>query len=300
MRIWRYVDQIARSGSIRRAAELLNVTPSALQRRIGDVEADLGAALFERSSDGMRLTEAGELFVTWVRAQDAELERTRSIIDGLAGLRGGHVRLSCSQALAASFVPQQIAAFQSRHPLVQFDCQVHDHEAAIRALMAYEADLALILRPARRPELQPLSTLGQRLVVLMAENHPLAAQPMLRLRDCLPYPVALPDRGFGTRQLLEACLTSGTRWNVVLQTNSFELLRHYVRNGQALSFQFEIGIPPEDDRRGLAVRPVDDRDEAHAPLVLGQLRGRVLPVAAAVFAEQMARDLDMLRRPGLE
>ena len=52
MRIWTYVDLAARHGSLRRAAEELNITPSALQRRIQDVEDDLGAAIFERSAQG--------------------------------------------------------------------------------------------------------------------------------------------------------------------------------------------------------------------------------------------------------
>ncbi len=62
MRVWSYVDEVARTGSLRRAAERLHVTASAVQRRIEDIEHDLGAALFERSAAGMRLTTAGGLF----------------------------------------------------------------------------------------------------------------------------------------------------------------------------------------------------------------------------------------------
>jgi hypothetical protein len=49
-----------------------------------------------------------------------------------------------------------------------------------------------------------------------------------------------------------------------------------------------------DDPR-IAVRPVSDLDSAHAPLVLGQLKGRVLPLAAATFAEQVARRMDEIQ-----
>ena len=64
LRILDYVDEVARSGSIRKAAEQLNVTASAVNRRIMDLEEELGAPLFERLPRGVRLTTAGELSST--------------------------------------------------------------------------------------------------------------------------------------------------------------------------------------------------------------------------------------------
>ncbi|HYF54745.1 MAG TPA: LysR family transcriptional regulator [Salinarimonas sp.] len=294
MRIWRYVDEVARSGSIRRAAERLNVTPSAVQRRIQDVEEDLGAAIFERSAQGVRLTAAGETVIRWIRAQAADLERVQSQIEDLAGLRRGHVRVACSQALVHAFLPREIAAFRRRYPLVSFQVMVRDHGQALQALVDFEADLAIAFRPPRMPEFQPLMSLGQRLVAIMAADHPLAARETVRLRDCAAYPVALADRAYGGRQIIDDVLAAGSaRLSVELESNSFEMLRNFVRDGEAITFQIEIGAPRDDP--GLAVRPVDDRDLAHGPLVLGQLRGRALPVAAAKFAHELARRLDAER-----
>lgn len=294
MRIWRYVDEVARTGSIRRAAERLNVTASAVQRRIQDVEEDLGAAIFERSSQGVRLTAAGETFIRWIRTQTADLERVQSQIEDLGGLRRGHVRIACSQALVHSFLPTEIAAFRQRYPLVNFQVMVRDHGMALKALSDFEADLALAFRPPRTADFQPLMTLGQRLVAIMAAGHPLAAGPTVRIRDCAAYPIALADRAFGGRRIIEDLLAAGsTRLRVELESNSFEMLRNFVRDGEAITFQIEIGATEDD---GLAVRPVDDRDLAHGPLVLGQLKGRALPVAAAKFAEHLARRLDALRQ----
>jgi hypothetical protein len=66
----------------------------------------------------------------------------------------------------------------------------------------------------------------------------------------------------------------------------------------AISFQIEIGIPTADgEAHGLVARSVDDRDMPRADLVLGQLRGRALPVAAAVFAQRLAAKLESMRAP---
>src|ERR1700748_3225603 len=124
LRIMRYVDEVARTGSIRKAADHLNVTASAVNRRIMDLEVELGAPLFERRPRGVRLTAAGEVFVNYLRRQDGEVERMKSQIEDLKGLRRGTVRIACSQALALNFLPQAVAAFRKRHRQVAFTVKV--------------------------------------------------------------------------------------------------------------------------------------------------------------------------------
>jgi DNA-binding transcriptional LysR family regulator len=296
LRILRYVDEVARTGSIRKAAEQLNVTASAVNRRIMDLEDELGTPLFERLARGVRLTAAGEVFVHYLRSQDGEVERMKSQIEELKGLRRGEVRIACSQALALDFLPREIAAFRRRHPHVAFAVKVVDHEHAMTALAAYEVDLVLVFRPPFFANFQPLMSLEQRLVAIMASDHPLARKRPLRLRDCAAYPVALAERSIGGRQLLDQ-VTSRARinFNIAAQTNSFELLRGLVTQAGLISFQIRIGTLPERNKLGLIARDIDDRDVPRASLVLGQLRARNLPVATATFAEQLARSLEGMR-----
>src|SRR5437588_11915754 len=294
LRFLRYVDEVARAGSIRKAADVLHVTASAVNRRIMDLEDELGAPLFERRPRGVRLTAAGELFVRYIREQWGDVERMKSQIEDLKGLRRGTVRIACSQALALDFLPREIAAYRAKFPLVQFDVKVFDHERAMAALAAYEVDLVLVFRPPFLANFQPLMSLRQRLVALMPADHPLAARQKIRLSDCVGYPVALAERSLGGRQLLaEVLARSNLRFEIAAESNSFEFLRGMVLRDKVISFQIEIGAIESE---ALAVRQIDDRDVPHADLVLGQLRGRNLPVAAAKFAEQLARMLEGMRR----
>jgi DNA-binding transcriptional LysR family regulator len=296
LRILRYVDEVARTGSIRKAAEHLNVTASAVNRRIMDLEDELGAKLFERRPRGVRLTAVGELFVHYLREQAGSLERTRSQIEDLKGMRRGTVRLACSQALAVDFLPREITAFRAHHPLVSFDVKVLDHEQAMTALAAYDVDLVLVFRPPFLPSFQPLMSLEQRLVAVMSAAHPLASRRTIRLRDCADYPVALPERSLGGRQLLDqVCARSGLTFKLAAESNSFELLRGLVTHANLISFQIRIGTLPEDNKLGLVAREIDDRDVPRADLVLGQLRARNLPIPAAVFAERLVRVLKAMR-----
>lgn len=295
MRIWRYIDEVSRAGSVRQAAERLHVTPSALLRRIQDVEHDLGAPIFERDSTGVKLTAAGEIFVHWIRSQDADLRRVYSQIEELSGLRRGEVSLACSQAVQ-SFVVEHIRSFRRNHPRVSFKVSVADHNSALTALADYQADIILVFRPPHAVELQPLMTLGQRIVAIMARDHPLANKPKLRLRDFADYEIALPGSSFGGREIIEQILAKGsTRLNVTVEANSFSVLADLVQDTELVTFQIEIGALKHTENPKLAVRPIDDVELAHGPLVLAQLKGRALPLPAAKFAEQLSASLSELR-----
>ncbi|MCW2336082.1 DNA-binding transcriptional LysR family regulator [Sphingobium sp. B2D3A] len=295
-RIWQYIDEVARVGSVRQAAERLNVTPSALLRRIQDVEHDLNAVIFERHTSGVRLTAAGEVLISWIRMQTSELRRVYSQIEELEGLQRGEVRIACSQAVARSFVLRHIVSFREKHPNVKFKLSVTDHSTAVRALIDYEMDIVLIFRPLRSSELHPIMSIGQGLVAVMAADHPLAQHEVLRLRQCAEYDVAMPDMAFGGREIVEnRLLSSSAKLNVAVEANSFDFLGELVAGGDLITFQIDIGADVWRHDPRFAVRRISDIDRTYGPLVLGQLKGRPLPLVAAKFAEQMARDLHECR-----
>ena len=167
LRLLRYVDEVARVGSIRQAAERLHVAPSAVNRRIQDIEDELGTPIFERLPRGMRLTAAGELFVRYIRSRAADLERVQSEIEELQGLRRGRVRIVASQALAPRFLPGVISAFRASHPLVAFDVRIGDHVQAAAALRGLETDLALVFNLAPEADIERSSVVEQKLMAIM-------------------------------------------------------------------------------------------------------------------------------------
>ncbi len=287
----RILDAVARAGSIRKAAEQLNLTHTALNRRILAFETELGAPVFERLPRGVRLSPAGELAIHHFRNQMADMERVRSQIADLSGERRGHVGIACSQALLPYFLPREIAAYRAQHPAVTFGVELRDRDAAEQALADHVADIALVFEPLRLKDVHTMLTAPQRIHAVMARDHPLAGDGPVRLRDCLNWPVALPTPLYGVRHLLDAALA---RASVALQpavvSSSFEFLRNYVRCERMITFQIPIGLP-ESGGEGLALRPLDARDAPPGLLYLCQLRGRTLPVAAARFSDQLARAL---------
>lgn len=281
----RFIDAVARAGSIRKAAEALAITSTALNRRILAVEEELGAPIFERLPRGVRLNSAGEILIHHIRNQISDMERVKTQIADLAGERRGNVAIACSQALLPYFLPKQISAYRQEHPGVTFGVFLRDRAAAEQSLVDHTADIAIVFEPIRMAEFHTLLRVRQQMHAVFAADHPLAGQDAIRLRDALQHPVALPTEAYGVRHLLEIGLQNSTlEMRPTIESDSFEFLRSFSGEKQAISFQIPVGIPEAARAEGLASAPIDPRDVPLGILYMGQLRNRALPVAAAKFA----------------
>lgn len=289
----RYVDAIARAGSIRKAAEMLALTSTALNRRILAMEDELGVQIFERLPRGVRLSSAGEILIHHIRNQISDMERVKSQIADLSGVRRGTVSIACSQALLPFFLPEQITRYRREHPGVNFRVHLRDRAAAEQALVDHTADLALVFEPIRMAEFHTILSVPQPLYAVMPEDHPLTAGDTIRLKECLQYPVALPTRSYGVRHIIDtALINSNLPFEAVVESDSFEFLRSHAVEEGIISFQIPIGLPQANTVPGVAIRPVDEREVPLGLLYMGQLRDRTLPVAVARFAEQVAKVLE--------
>lgn len=286
-----YVDMVARAGSIRKAAEQLNITSTALNRRILALEDELGMPIFERLPQGVRLNIAGELLIQHIRTSLADLSKVVSQIADLSGVRRGHVRLAAGSEVIGTFLPKRVADYRQAFPGVSFDILRRTPEAALEALGQFDADMSLIFGPIPPTEFQTLISVELDICLAMHPDHPLARQQSVSLFDCLNYPAIMPTEDSGLFTHLQAALSrKGITLNQVIRSESHEFLAHYSQYEQAISFLLPFTqhskTEAENDRAGpFVTRPFADRDRLVGRLHLVQMKGRVLPVAAAKFAE---------------
>ncbi|MBF9033130.1 LysR family transcriptional regulator [Rhodobacterales bacterium HKCCE2091] len=294
MRTLLMIRDVANAGSIRRAAEDMNITGSALNRQIQKFEEEFGGPIFERLPRGVRLNTAGELLMHHIQAQLSDLERVRGQVADLSGERRGHVTIACSQALNPTFLPREISRYRAEHPGVRFTVRLRDRAQAERELSSFTTDLAMVFEPVYLVDFEVIKAVEQPVCAVLARDHPLAAAAVLRLRDCLSAPHVVPSRDYGVRHLLDMA-TRGRSLGLdpVMEADSFELMRQYVLYEQVVGFQIPIGLGPGLDPR-MVVRRIDPRDVEPGLLLVGQMRGRTLPVATAKFAQQVSSALEEL------
>lgn len=283
---------VARSSSIREAADASNVTSSALNRRILDLESELGAPLFERHARGTRLTSAGEIYLGYARRAVRDAEAAQSQIDDLGGMRRGNINLAVVAVQANHRLMDSIAGFQERFPKISFSITVAGSDEVVGSVLSHQADLGIAFNQAFEKDFHTLATQRYVMCAVVRNDHPCAGRARITLSECASYPIAMADRSWGGRKLLDE-YTSRTGFVLAPQlvSNSYEVLIAFVRRSRGLCFQVRAEKTESADAEGLVSIPVAEMAQFARPMVLGCLRGRVLPVAAALFSETVRQEL---------
>lgn len=294
----RYFAAVARRGSIREAAEELHVAQSALSRQIQKLEQDFGVPLFQRHARGVELTSAGEIFLRHARSSLRQLERVRSELDALKGLRRGTVNIQSIESLVQCLLPQAIARFSARHPGITFDVTIDGTDHIIAAVREGRTDIGLAFYPPPERELTTVFKTREPLVALMSPRHPLANKSRVSLAESVAYPIALPVKNSGSRILIDvACKAAGIYIVPVLETNSIQLMVHFVHVNDGITFLSRLSAGDSLRTGDLVAVPIRDRIVNTATIDAITHASRQLPLAAEEFLRFLQGELQDLREP---
>src|SRR4051794_36515022 len=177
--------EVAQRGSLSAAAEALGFTQPAVSRQIAALEREAGAQLLERTSRGIRLTEAGRVLLGHAEAILDRMATARAQVESVAGLAAGRLRIGAFPTANATVVPRAIAAFARAYPQVELSLVEAITPDAIAQLRAGDVDLAVVTYgpEVEAAELQVVDLVDDELLVALPAAHPLAHKPKLRLRD---------------------------------------------------------------------------------------------------------------------
>ncbi|MFO1300720.1 MAG: LysR family transcriptional regulator [Burkholderiaceae bacterium] len=283
-------QEVARTGSIRAAANRLFVTPSALSRELHRLEEELGVELFERRARGMALTPAGKIYLNHVRDVLNGVERMRSELDALQNLLRGHVDLMSVEGYASDFLAPAIAQFQDEHPDITFSLRITAASAIVTGVASGETDIGLVFNLRPSDELRSVLHLHVPLLAVMAPNHPLARRKSLSLAQLAQQRLAVPDTSFGVRRLIDLqSQMSKIRLTPALEANSLAVLRGFARNGGGVTLLSRMSIRHELAAGQLVGIPLSDPLLTQGGIDVCVLARRTLPVAASAFLDHLIR-----------
>lgn len=289
-----YFVTVAQHKSIREAAEVLHLSSSALNRQILDLEDELGAQLFERHARGVRLSAAGEAYLVYAKQALRDAELVQSHINALQGLRRGHISLSAVAAIADERLMDLIVRFQRTYPQIGFTLTVVGAERVVDAVLENDADLGLVFNSPSQHDFHELASRKYSIHAVVTQDHLLAKQDAVSIFSLQEYPMALGDHSWGGRRLLEEYLhKTGLKLQPQLVSNSFDAQTRFIRMTQGVCLQIRPGSQVEQMDGDLVAIPIKELKKYQRVMVLGSLRGRALPVAAALFSEILKKELFM-------
>lgn len=178
-----YINEIARCGSIRKAAARLNVASSAVNRQVLALEEEIGAPLFERLPRGLRLTAAGELCIEHIRDVLKNYERLEGRIRSLKMQQAGKVRMVTTVGLAAGPLPEIIARFLSEHPRVFVQLRNDTGGTTASPVVSGEVDIGLGFNIPAMPGIRTLGNFDIPIGVVLPPWHQLIGPGPINLAD---------------------------------------------------------------------------------------------------------------------
>ena len=176
-------------GSIRRAADKIAISQSALTRRIQDLEEGLGASLFERTSRGMTLTPFGAVLKHHAQLVAITCQYAVSEISELLEGEAGELRISAGPAWAYALVPDAIAAMQATRPKIRVTLLDLINDVSLPMLASGLLDVVLGGLPSTRdPQLEYEPILEIEHLVFANKKHPLSQHAVVTAAHLTTYP----------------------------------------------------------------------------------------------------------------
>ena len=271
-----FLYEAVTAGTIRAAADKLNVAPSAISRHITLLEEELSCQLIERHRTGVTVTQAGEIVLRYYRETKSSEESCIAKLSALQGLQLGHIKLVIGEGFVSDLMLGPLSEFVKAFPKLTLSITLAGSNEVIRQIETDEAHIGLLFHPANHPCIRSHVISQQPICVVVNPGHPLtkSTDPLL-LSALLDYPIALSESSFGVRQLLAlAEFKQRLRFTPTLTTNSIAVLKQFVRTNMGITLLPEFVISGEILDRQLVALPLADEilnaGETHMVTRLGR------------------------------
>ncbi|WP_431876973.1 LysR family transcriptional regulator [Amycolatopsis sacchari] len=243
----RYVLAVAETNSFTRAAERCLVVQSALSRQIAALERELGARLFDRTSRHVRITPAGQAFVAAARESLNAAERAVADVAAVTGEVRGRLALGLIPTVAAVDIPDALSRFRARYPQVQLNIRVGGSEELTEQVRQGRIEVAFLGLPttARPAGVNTRELARDRLVAVVAPDHPLAGEPAVDLaRLSTETFIDLPPHTPARAQSDEAFAAAGLSREVAFEVTTADfMMARLVRKGLAIALLPAAYVP---------------------------------------------------------
>ena len=266
-------------GSFRAAADSLNISPSALSRRVEKLETAFGVHLFERTTRKMELTVAGRSFVEKARNVLTELESSLFGMEDLAQRLTGLVTIACVPSAVSFFLPTAIDKYHRSYPGIRVRLIDENSSVVFLAVARGEADFGLTYIGTQEPDIEFSPILQDPFVLACLRHHPLANQKSVTWSEIAQYDdYMVLAQGSGNRTLIDNALA-----NTVRPPQWFCEVQHVPALVSLIEAGLGIGVVPKlalprDKHRSLVSIPLTEPTVART---LGVIRRRDRPLSVA-------------------
>ncbi|MGO1500056.1 MAG: LysR substrate-binding domain-containing protein [Marinobacter sp.] len=286
----RVVVFVAQSRSLTSAANEMALSQPAITKILHELETDLEAQLFIRTSRGTHPTKLGEQIAERAQAIFAQLDQlAQEISDRQSGL-SGHVAVGVLLAGGANILPRAVAALHRRSPNVRVTIVEGTYETLIPQLRQGALDFIVGRLPAYkyRERLETIPLFQEKIAFVVRPGHPLLEHRHLTIEDLKDWPWIMPLPDTTLRTMLEAEFHERSLDLPVIACESLSIVtnrRMIMDTNYVGAFPAQV-VQPDISANLLSKLPMKDT-LSFGPVGITQTKGNQLGIAARVLADEL-------------
>ena len=259
--------EVARRGSVSRAAEALFITQPTLTARLHALERELGTALFLRTPHGMRLTDAGRAWVPFAERALRALVDGREALDQVLSASAGHLMIAAAPAVSTYLLPDLLERFVAEHPRVEVSVRTGHSEDVVELVLRDEVQIGLG-RAIRHPDLELRPFYTEELVLVCAPDHPFTRRPEVPMGEVAGEKLIMFDRTSSYYEITQgAFVSAGMKLRGVMELDSTEAAKKMVERGLGVALLPGSAIAREVEGGTLCTVKMKDAPPMHNSIV---------------------------------
>ncbi|UCZ86879.1 transcriptional regulator CynR [Pseudomonas sp. L5B5] len=283
----RYLLAVAEHSNFTRAAEALHVSQPTLSQQIKQLEASLGAPLFDRSGRSVRLTDAGQAYVVYARRALQDLEAARRAMHDLQDLSRGSLRLALTPTFTAYLAGPLLSRFNQRYPGISLSIEDMTQDRLEAALAEDRLDLGIAFAGEHLAEVESQALFSEILSLMVGPQHPGREDEPLTAEALGRQSLVLLSGDFATRRHIDSyCRQLGIAPCIAIEANSVSALVEIVRRGP-LATLLPSAIARE--QAGLRALSLVSPPAPRSVVLLGR-RGAYRSAACQAFRQLLEQD----------
>ena len=280
--------QVSTHSSFSRAAEALHLTQPSITARIQALERELGEELFERGGRGVRLTDAGHVFLPYVEHILQQLQEGRDAVEEVRNVQLGSLRLGSAITISTYVLPTILSRFCGDYPLVDVVIRTGRSEQVLNMLLADEVQVGL-LRTLSHPDTESIPLYDDEIVLVAHPDHTFATSGKATIAEVASEPIVLFDRGSSYYGLIHDLFRKANVIpNVAMELDSLEATKRMVEEGLGVALVPEVTIRRELETGSLVQVGLSDVEPIRRRIALQYRRNRKRSRAVQAFIDTLA------------
>jgi len=282
---------VAEHNSFRRAAEESNRSQSAISMQIRQLEQQLGISLFHRTTRRVQLTREGELLLDYAHRALHEMQVGLRQIKEAGDLQRGRLSFACAPSIAATRLPQVLAAFQKEYPAVTADVRELGTSEMLESVRRQEVDFGIGAKIPNSTEFHFRPIAVDELYALIPTSFKLGRSGEVTLTDLCRVPTLLVTGSSALQNMLEgAQRASGVTLDVRYDVRQVQTQIGMAIAGLGAAILPHIAVPATLDPHLVAARIVGPPLALEVSVVT--LPGQSLQPIASRFIDLLQRILN--------